>query len=332
MITRNLGLIIAAALLFCIPPATAHETRPVYLELTEIAPNLFDSIWRVPAQFGVPLNVRPELFQFCHVIGSTEPRIEDSLQATARFRLNCPAGISGARISLTGLKATQVDGLIRIRLLSGEVLGGMVPPARAEYEVPQRATTFNVFATYARLGLEHIATGIDHLMFVTALVLLIGNWRRVLVAVTAFTLAHSITLALAALRIIAAPIHATEALIALSILLIAAELLPRADPTKPNLTRQRPWLLAFAFGLLHGLGFASGLAEIGLPAIEIPTALLSFNLGVEAGQFACVALLLFLGGLAQRLPPLYRDRGFTLVVYIIGSFSAFWFIQRAASL
>jgi hydrogenase/urease accessory protein HupE len=276
--------------------------------------------------------VRPELFQFCHVIGSTEPRIEDSLQATARFRLNCPTGISGARVGLMGLKATQVDGLIRIRLLSGEVLGGMVPPARAEYEVPPRATTFNVFSTYARLGLEHIATGIDHLMFVTALVLLIGNWRRVLVAVTAFTLAHSITLALAALRIISVPIHATEALIALSILLIAAELLPRADPAKPNLTRQRPWLLAFAFGLLHGLGFASGLAEIGLPAIEIPTALLSFNLGVEAGQFACVALLLFLGGLAQRLSPLYRDRGFTLAVYIIGSFSAFWFIQRAAAL
>jgi len=310
----------------------AHETRPVFLELVEIAPNVFDATWRVPAQFGIPLPVRPEFFQSCHVKGSTIVALEDNLSAVARFMLSCAHGLGGAEISLIGLKSTQVDGLVRIRLLTGQIMGGLVHPTQGTYTVPKSSGSFDVFFTYATLGLEHIASGFDHLLFVTALVLLIGNWRRILIAVTAFTIAHSISLALAALHMISVPIQATEALIALSILLLVVELRRSGEWRSPDTISRNPWVLAFTFGLLHGLGFASGLSEIGLPNHEIPLALLSFNIGVELGQFAFVAVLLAMGLAIGRLNKNISSIGYTSLIYGIGGLASFWFFQRVAGL
>ncbi len=309
--------------------AHAHETRPVFLELSETMPGRFDGQWRVPSQFGIPLPVEPVFDERCEVVGSTLVSMQDQLSASARFTLTCASGLSGSRITLAGLNNTQVDGLVRVHFISGELVGTLLHPGQADYEVPNPSGGFQVFQTYAQLGMEHIASGIDHLLFVTALVLLIGMWRRVLIAVTAFTIAHSISLALAALKLIFLPIHATEALIALSILFLAVEL---AQKNATAEFQRRPWVLAFAFGLLHGLGFASGLAEIGLPNHEIPIALLSFNIGVEAGQFTCVAFLLLLGSLGRSLPAMVRGSIRTAMIYSIGGLASFWFIERVLAI
>jgi hypothetical protein len=202
---------------------------------------------------------------------------------------------------------------------------GVVHPTGPFYTVPAPGSGFSVFRTYVRLGLEHIAGGIDHLLFVTLLVLLIGRPRRILTAVTAFTIAHSISLALAALGIVHVPLHAVEALIALSILFMAVEIAP---PAKDRAFSRAPWAIAFGFGLLHGLGFASGLAEIGLPHHEIPLALISFNVGVEIGQFSCVGVLLAFGRLMRGTSTLVRARALVLALNLIGGFASYWTIQR----
>lgn len=322
-------LFILAVGLLAAQSTRAHETRPVFLELSEEVPATFSVIFRVPVQFGIPLPVSPVFDPGCAVRGNSDLGWDTTLSASARFRISCPHGLTGTRIKLPGLEATQVDALVRIRFLNGAEVGALLHPTQASYTVPDPGSGFSVFRTYLRLGLEHIAGGIDHLLFVTLLVLLIGHWRRILGAVTAFTIAHSISLALAALDIVRVPLHAVEASIALSILFLAVEL---AQPVQDRAFARAPWAIAFGFGLLHGLGFASGLAEIGLPHHEIPVALISFNLGVELGQFTCVGLLLALGRAMRGTSPLVRARALALALNLIGGVASYWTIQRTIAI
>ncbi|MGL6210794.1 MAG: HupE/UreJ family protein, partial [Paracoccaceae bacterium] len=192
-----------------------------------------------------------------------------------------------------------------------------------------------VFASYFRLGVDHILQGFDHLLFVFVLVCLIRNWRRLLGAVTAFTVAHSLSLAAASLGWIIIPSAPVEAVIALSIAVLAAELL-RAPASKPSLTERAPWVVAFAFGLLHGLGFASALLDIGLPEGDVPLALLAFNVGVEVGQILFIAVVLAVGAAYARLYPAGRRQilpgspGLRTAAYAIGTLAAFWVFERMA--
>jgi hypothetical protein len=205
--------------------------------------------------------------------------------------------------------------------------------ATPAFVVPEAMTTLGVFASYFRLGVDHILQGIDHLLFVFVLLLLIRNWRRLLGAVTAFTVAHSLSLAAASLGWIIIPIAPVEAVIALSIAVLAAEVL-RPPGSKPSLTERAPWVVAFAFGLLHGLGFASALLEIGLPEGDVPLALLAFNLGVEAGQILFLAVVLTLGAAIARIYPAGRRHvmpgspGLRTAAYAIGTLAAFWVFER----
>jgi hydrogenase/urease accessory protein HupE len=198
-------------------------------------------------------------------------------------------------------------------------------------EIVPASGSWSVAGAYLAHGVEHILLGYDHLLFVLALILIVRDVRRLIATVTAFTVAHSITLALATLGVVHVPGPPVEASIALSILLLACEI-ARAQEGKPSLTARWPWVVAFAFGLLHGLGFASALSEIGLPRGDIPLALFAFNIGVETGQLVFIAAVLGLLAVVRRfsVPELVSQRARPVMTYAIGILAAFWFVQRVA--
>jgi hypothetical protein len=235
------------------------------------------------------------------------------------------SGIDGATVAVHGLDVAMVDALVRIERTDGRVVSHVLRPGASSFTIEMGATI--PVLGYLRLGAEHILFGIDHLLFVLGLILLVGDVRLLVKTITAFTLAHSITLALATLGVVRIPQAPVEAVIALSIVFLASELV-RQGRGEISRTARQPWLVAFVFGLLHGLGFAGALSEVGLPAGDVPAALLLFNVGVEVGQLAFVAAALALIAAARRLsrPPWrWLDE---VPAYAIGSVAAFWLIQR----
>jgi hypothetical protein len=250
--------------------------------------------------------------------------------AAVRFlRIDCgAAGLGGATIAVDGLAGRAAEGLVRVAWADGRTASGVLRPGGDAFVVPgdPGGSRAAVAGGYLRLGMAHILAGADHLAFLAGLLLLVGGWRALVATVTAFTLAHSLTLAAATLAVVAPPSAPVEALIAASILLVAAEL-ARPPGAPPTLARRRPWLVAFAFGLLHGLGFAGALAEAGLPRDHLPLALLAFNLGVEAGQLAFVAACLPALALARRVG---AGRAWVRLgpAYVLGSLAAAWLLDR----
>lgn len=318
----------ACFLLLTSAPARAHEIRPVSLELREVAPNRFAARFKVPAVEDRFLAVRPVFAPECRTLGDPLPRLAGA-SAVARFRVDCARGLAGTRIAFENLDRTMIDGTVSVDWLNGQQVTVRVRPTAPEMTVPARTGAGEVLRDYVGLGIEHILLGPDHLLFVLSLVLLVAGWRRLLVTATAFTLAHSITLSLAALGVVHIPVPPIEALIALSILYMAVELVLKArDPARPH---ARPWLLAFAFGLLHGLGFASALAEIGLPNHEIPIALFGFNLGVELGQIAFILVVLTALAAIRRLSRSFEHAAYWAATYAIGGMASFWVIDRIAA-
>ena len=244
-------------------------------------------------------------------------------------------GLAGKSIAVEGLSATFTDVLVRIEDLAGITQTERLTPTTASFTVKATPGTGEVAVAYLRLGIEHILGGVDHLLFVLALIILVGGWRRVVITVTAFTIAHSITLAAATLGFVNVPARPVEAMIALSIVLVAAEIV-NARRGRPSLTARWPWLVAFAFGLLHGFGFAGALSEVGLPQHAVPLALLFFNLGVEIGQLAFVALVMVLAwGLPRAMDGLalpgrdwMRAHAAVAAAYLVGALAAYWLIDR----
>lgn len=309
--------------------AEAHEIRPVSLELREIAPGRFAARWKVPAVEERFLAIRPVFDRRCRGWEQAVPRVAGD-SATARFTLNCDGDLTGTRIAFDNLSRTMVDGMVTVSFRSGQVVTQRVRPDAPELIVPASTGAAAVLRQYLVLGVEHILLGPDHLLFVLSLVLLVGSWRRLLVTATAFTLAHSITLSLAALGVVHVPVPPVEALIALSILYMAVELAQVQSGDAPD--DHRPvWLLAFAFGLLHGLGFASALSQVGLPNHQIPLALLSFNLGVELGQVLFIAAVLAVRALVSRASLRADAAAVRIATYAIGGMASFWTIERIAS-
>jgi hydrogenase/urease accessory protein HupE len=324
---------IAATLAF-ISNLHAHEIRPAYLELRETAPGQFSVVWRTPVMSGMRLPVALKLPG--DVQNLRDPVVQempDSL-VERRWVMAGPNGLAGKRIEFPGLQLTITDVLVRFEMLNGAKGTVIVRPSQPWMEMAATQTRWNVAGTYLRLGIEHIWTGIDHLLFVLALLLLVRGWRRVVATITAFTVAHSITLAVATLGFVRVPQQPVEATIALSIVFVAAEIV-HARQGKPGWAVRWPWLIAFAFGLLHGFGFASALNQVGLPQNAIPVALLFFNLGVEAGQLLFIAAVVVVIALARKLawavaisPPTWAWR---VAPYAIGSVAAFWLVQRIAA-
>jgi hydrogenase/urease accessory protein HupE len=319
-----------------IAPARAHEVRPGYLELRQTTADTYELLFKVPAlgeEFRLALYVSlPE--------GTTDvvtPRAMFTGGAYVERRtIRHAAGFTGKSIAVEGLSATFTDVLVRVEDLAGATQTERLTATRPSFVIKGAPGSGEVAVTYLRLGIEHILFGFDHLLFVLALVILVREWRRVVLTVTAFTVAHSLTLAAATLGFVHVPGPPVEAMIALSIVLVAAEIV-NARRGHPSLTARWPWLVAFAFGLLHGFGFAGALSEVGLPQHAIPLALLFFNLGVEVGQLAFVGSVMALAWLINRLASLRSvpvQRAWARVdvtaAYAIGALAAYWLIERTS--
>ncbi|MBE9637335.1 HupE/UreJ family protein [Salipiger mangrovisoli] len=312
--------------------ASAHALDPGFLEISVMEGTQWRVSWRMPDVEGRPMPITPVLPESCQSTPAPAPAFDGRAWVTS-FLASCPEGLAGGKISIAGLASTRTDVLVRYELEPGQAQTQRLTASAAEFTVPVEPAAGAVFTSYVSLGVTHILEGADHLLFVFALLLLVRQPRRLLWAITAFTLAHSLTLAAATLGWLRLPSAPVEVVVALSIVFLAYELaLPpeRRDPVAERF----PALVSFGFGLIHGLGFAGALREIGLPQADIPLALLSFNIGVELGQLMFIALVLGLGYLARRMAPVLADHGprlSRLSSYGIGSIAAFWVIERLAA-
>ncbi len=307
----------------------ADELRPAYLALRETAPSRFSVLWKVPAQGDLRLAIYARLPEACKKGAEPVGGIEAGAYFE-RWTIVCPRGIQGEQIAVDGLKPTVTDVLVRIEYMGGSTEFVRLGPISPSYKIAGPQTTADVARTYTFLGIEHILTSLDHLLFVLALILLISDHWRLIKTITAFTVAHSITLAGAALGYLSLPQKPVEATIALSIAFLASELI-KISPGKKRLSETYPWFVSFSFGLLHGFGFAGALKDIGLPHMDVPLALLTFNLGVEAGQLIFV-LAVVTGMTAARqifvVPPIPARKA---AGYLIGTTSVVWLISRLST-
>jgi hypothetical protein len=311
------------------PPALADEIRPAYLELREVRPGEFDVLWQTPMVGDVRLALQPEFS------GDATPSSPVATQAVSgsaieTWTLRAPA-LRGQTLRIRGLESTVTDVLTRIQFLDGTIAINVLQPSAPTLVVPERQSALALARNYIFYGIQHIWFGIDHLLFVLGLLLIVGDRWTLVKTITSFTLAHSITLAVATLGFAQAPVEPLNAAIALSILFLGPEI-ARIWRGETSLTIRRPWLVAFIFGLLHGFGFAGALTGAGLPRGDLAVALLTFNIGVEIGQIGFVLLVVLLERSFRQLeiswPPwLARAPG-----YLIGSAGAFWTIQRTAIL
>lgn len=318
--------VLALTLVLGARPAWAHDVRPAYLELREVATDTYDVLWKVPAlgedrrlglYLGLPESCRTMTLPNATVAGGSY---------VERSRIACSGGLTGGEIHVEGLAATVTDALARVERADGSTQIARLSPDRPSFVVEAAPRALDVVRAYLPLGIEHILTGIDHLLFVLGLLLLVQGFGRLVKTVSAFTVAHSVTLSLATLGFVHVPPAPVEAVIALSIVFVASEIVKRRET--PSLAQRQPWLVAFTFGLLHGLGFAGGLTAAGLPAGHIPLALLLFSAGVEIGHFSFVAAVLTVVGVARRLeldPPAWAR---AVPAYAIGSVAMFWMIER----
>ncbi len=324
------ALLLVLALLPAAWPAMAHEVRPALLQLTEVEGDRFALLWRLPARGERVLSLEPRMPANCQALGVPELH-RDGARVEQRRELLCKGGLAGEEIVIEGLQRLRTDVLIRVDYLNGGTETLRATPSSPTVILAGRRDLLRVSSAYLLLGIEHILLGIDHLLFVGALLLLVSGWRRLVATVTAFTLAHSLTLAGATLGLITAPPALIEALIALSIVFVAAEVI-HLHQGKNSLSANRPWLIAFAFGLLHGFGFAGALSAVGLPPEAIPAALLFFNLGVEAGQLLFITALILIARALTLLQGEWPNWLRPGIAYGIGTLAAFWTTERIAAI
>jgi hydrogenase/urease accessory protein HupE len=328
-----LALLATIVTLVAAPPVAAHELQPGFLELKEVAPGRYDVLWKLPS-LGEASDVRmplaPIFPETCRQLG--EARTERSGTAWVfTARLDCKGGLAGRMLAIEGLEAFTTDVLVRVQQADGRVETHLLKPVQPSVTLRSADDLRRGAWAYLYLGIEHILLGADHLLFVLGLLLIVRDRWMLVKTVTAFTIAHSITLAVATFGIATVPAAALNAAIALSILFLGPEIVRRWRG-ETSFTIRHPWVVAFAFGLLHGFGFASGLAQLGLPKGEIPLALLLFNVGVELGQLAFVLLIVLLERAFRQLQihwPIIVQR---LPGYVVGALGAFWTIQRVAIL
>ncbi len=310
--------------------ANADEIRPALLDIKQQNTGLFAVTWKVPMRGDRVLAIKAQLPPSLELLGTpTIQNVPGARIEHATYKNNSES-LTGQTIVIDGLSALLTDVLLLVQLQDGTSHSAILRPASPEFTIPLQASKLKVAGDYWLMGTIHILEGADHLLFVLALMLIVSGFKPLVKAVTAFTVAHSITLALATLDVIHVPPAPTEAIIALSILFLAVEII-HSRQGKISLTEQHPWVVAFIFGLFHGLGFAGALSEIGLPQQEIPLALLMFNVGVETGQLLFIAVVLGLLALLRRLPVTLPQGAWRILPYTIGSVAAFWTIDRVMS-
>ena len=311
--------------------AQAHESRPAYLEIKEIGPGQYTVLWRTPVLAGMRL---PVVLQLPDGVRSVKEPVVQELADSLLERRSIdagPAGLAGKRIEFPGLQLIITDVLVRVELLDGRTMQAIARPSQPWIEIPASQSRWEALGTYVVEGIRHILLGADHLLFVLGLLLIVGNTWMLVKTVTAFTVAHSITLAIATLGYAEAPALPLNAAIALSILFLGPEIV-RVWRGQTSFTIRHPWVVAFAFGLLHGFGFATAMTGAGLPRQELPLALFSFNVGVELGQLAFIALVLAMERSFRVLEVRWPRWVQALPGYTVGTLGAFWTIQRVALL
>lgn len=324
---------LGSALLASATVAHAHPLAPSLLELRQSDGGRFAVRWKTSAFRPTGAHLAPILPDWCTRTGE-ESASDDAAAVERRFAIDCgERGLHGATLGVTDLDVSRTLALVRVELADGTLVRELLDGARPTMVVPERQSRLDVARQYLDLGVEHLLTGIDHLLFVLCLCLLVRERRTLGWTITAFTAGHSVTLTLATLGFVRFPQSVAETAIALSIVLLAAELLrddgSAAPPPPASWIRRRPWAMAFTFGMLHGLGFAGALSEVGLPPSEIPMALLTFNLGIEIGQLGFVLAVLLLAHLARPLLARLPARAVRVPAYAIGCVAAFWFWSRA---
>ena len=315
--------------------AQAHESRPAYLELQQTSQDTYDLLWKVPARGSDRrLGLYVRLPDDCKIVVPARTAFVGAA-FVERSTISRNGGLAGATIHIDGLSKTLTDVLVRIGRLDGTTQVVRLTPSTPSFVVDATPTVIGVAKTYLVLGIQHIWKGIDHLLFVACLILIAGTWRRILSTITGFTIAHSITLGLAALDVVRVPIAPVETCIALSIVFLATEI---ARARRDTLTWRYPITVSASFGLLHGFGFASALGEIGLPPTEIPAALFCFNVGVEIGQIVFVSVVL---GLVWGVSYLLRRHDTRTrnwprwiekpAAYAVGIMAMYWTTERILS-
>jgi hydrogenase/urease accessory protein HupE len=314
---------------FAAAPASAHEMRPAYLDIRETKADEFAVLWKVPALGEMRLGLYLQLPETCRPKAEPVRSIEGNAYRE-RSTVFCDGGLSGKPIAIDGLRATVTDALARIQYRDGSIQIARLTPDAPGFIVASAQSPGEISRTYFLLGVDHILSGFDHLLFVFALVLLIRDRWMLAKTITAFTLAHSITLAGATLGYFSLPQKPVEATIALSIAFVARELI-KQRPGERRLSESYPWVVALAFGLLHGFGFAGALKETGLPQTDVPLALLTFNLGVEAGQLMFVAAVLICFGVVRALVSVPLIPARLTAAYLIGVVATIWLIARLNS-
>lgn len=316
----------------CLPiSASAHALDPGYLDLATMGQDRWRVTWRAPDVNGRPMPLEARLPKTCFHEPPSALAFDGRAWTTA-WVATCPGGLKGGTIKIDGLDRTRTDTIVRYELEPGKTQVHRLTSTETAFTVPENPSVLEILSSYVALGVSHILVGIDHLLFVFALLLLISGRVRLFWAITAFTVAHSITLAAATLGWLNIPSLPVEAVIALSIVFLAYELSLQPEARDPLVVRF-PWVVSFAFGLIHGLGFAGALREIGLPEGDIPLALFAFNIGVELGQILFIVLVLIVSLAARVVYPSLKDQAGQIervTSYGIGSLAAFWVIDRIA--
>lgn len=327
---RKIFLAIAVFGLHAAMPAYADDINPALLDIKEQSTGLYAVTWKVPIMNDRVLAITASLPSGLELVGA--PVIEDIAGNRIERATYKSDGepLTGQTVVIDGLIAIQTDVLLLIQLQDGTQHSAILRPAAPSFVIPPKPSKLQVASDYWRMGTIHILEGNDHLLFVLALTLIVVGFKSLLKAVTAFTVAHSITLVLATLGLVHMPAAPTEAIIALSIVFLAAEIVHQRNGVV-GITERYPWVIAFIFGLFHGLGFAGALSEIGVPQHEVPLALLMFNVGVETGQLLFIAAVLAVMAVLKRLPLTLPQGAWRLLPYSIGGVAAFWTIDRVLS-
>jgi hydrogenase/urease accessory protein HupE len=326
---KSVRILLALVLVFSMAQvAHAHRFAPSLLQVDEIAPQQYNLVWKTPAQGVSNVPLRPLWPQSCEVHSTSEPQLEDTGVVTS-WQLQCAglgeSGLVGQTLGVSGLGANQASVMVMVNLLDGRRYQQVLDTEHPDFVVPVQSTAGDVMRDYTRLGIGHIWTGVDHLLFVFGLLLLVGGGRRLLWTITAFTVGHSITLSLVTLGFFDFPVAFVEFTIALSIFVLAVEL---TRTEKRDALWRNPWWLAAGFGLLHGMGFAGALADTGLPQDNVPLALLFFNVGIEIGQIAFILAVLAIWYVIRKPLAPWQDKLLPVPVYILGALSVMWCIER----
>jgi hydrogenase/urease accessory protein HupE len=324
-------LLIAGMCLLVAPFSRAHPLMNAYLEMVESDDDTTSVIWRHPSPAATGMNLEPLYPAGVKIVMTLPPQDENGFVREHYVLRGAPHFWSGCAIGLKGTTSGATEVLVRLKLANGQTRVAVLRSPADVFTVPEQAGRGQATAAYFQLGLDHILKGVDHLLFVMGLLILVPGRLMLIKTITSFTVAHSITLAIATLGYASVPLPPLNVAIALSIFYLGPEII-RKQRGKTSLTIEHPWVVAFVFGLLHGFGFASGLTSLGLPHADIPFALLMFNLGVEFGQLCFVFVILALVHSFSRLEIVWPRWVAALPCYTVGSLGAFWTIQRVAIL